>query len=340
MKVNTWLAGFIVTAVILIGGAGFYFFQGISAYGENFSGWDSLSGKISTLEKKVPYPSEENENALRQLVDSYDEEVKGLYDSLSRYQKPLDTSISDTAFTTQVLAKKVDDFLRLAAENQLEIDAKEQFYMAMEEYQSAIPKPEVVPLLNYQLEAIDHLLRSMIDSGVERLNLVSRDKLPLELATADGDAPPMNVVEKYPIRVRFVADHPSFQEFVNRLANDTEYFFIIRVLRVENSSPTGPQLDSGDAGPSFKDASGNPPPQELVDQLRSTATSTEEMIAQMGEKGYTLQREDARILFGQEKLEVFAVIDLVQFRSPDEVAASEKERADAAASKSGGGRKK
>lgn len=333
MKVNTWLAGYIVAAVILIGGAGFYFFQGLSAYGRNFSGWDSLAGKISNLEKKVPYPKEENEEALRKLVEGYDGEVKGLYDSLARYQRPFDTNITDTAFTTQVLAKKVEEFLKTASESQFQIDEKEQFFMAMEEYQSAIPKPEVVPLLNYQLEAIDHLLRTMVDSGIERLNLVSRDSLPLEVAAADAAPAALKVVEKYPLRVRFVADHPSFQEFVNRVSNDKEYFFIIRVLRVENSSPTGPVLDAGDEGPGFKDINGNPPPQELVDQLRSTATSTEEMISQMAEKGYTMQREDARIIFGQEKLEVFAVIDLVQFRSPEEVSASVE--ADAESGRSG-----
>ncbi|MCB1091496.1 MAG: Amuc_1100 family pilus-like protein, partial [Verrucomicrobiae bacterium] len=89
MKGNVWLAGYIVFTALLLGGSGFFLVKNRGAFEERFDGWDALKGKISRLEKEVPFPSEENEASLRSEVESYDGKVKSLYQSLSRYQKPL-----------------------------------------------------------------------------------------------------------------------------------------------------------------------------------------------------------------------------------------------------------
>ncbi len=323
MKGNAWLAGYLVLTVALLGGAGFYFSQGLGAYGESFNGWDSLSSKIERLEKEVPYPNQENEEKLKGLVTQYNADVNALYESLARYQKPLETQISDSDFTTQVLSGKVSEFVKYAAENQFEIDKKEEFYMAMSAYQSTFPKPALVPLLNYQLDSIDYLLRLMVDAGVDGLRYVTREELPGEQGDAgegvEGGIVAGQVVQKYPINLRFVTSHAAFQEFVNRIANDKSYFFILRLVRVDNSSPDGPQLTTSSSGPNIRDKDGNPPPKEIYDQIMSMSLPFEEMVAEFGSKGYELQREDARIIFGQEKLEVFAVVDVVRFLPPDEV---------------------
>lgn len=324
MKGNTWLVGWLVVTVLLVGGAGFFLAKGYGTYNEEFSGWDNLSSKISRLEKEVPYPSRENEDALTQLVEAYDADVTALYESLDRYQKPLNDQISDSDFTTQILANKVSEFRKVAREGGMTIKNEDQFYMGMAAYQSTFPRPQIVPLLNYQLDATDHLLRLMVESGVDQLGFVNREELPGETSEVEGsDAGVVagKVVQKYPISVRFSAGHGAFQEFVNRMANDKEYFFILRLLRVDNSSPDGPDLgsESGQSGPQFRDANGNPPPEDLYGEIQSTAPDFNEMVIAFREKGYEMQRADARILFGQEKVDVFAVVDLVRFLPPAEV---------------------
>ncbi|MCB1063348.1 MAG: Amuc_1100 family pilus-like protein [Verrucomicrobiae bacterium] len=327
MKGNAWLAGYLVVTVALLGGAGFFFAKGRGAYDESFSGWDNLSSKIERLEKEVPYPSEENQKELDDLVTAYSAEVNALYESLARYQKPLNQDISDSEFTTQVLAGKVSAFTKFASENKFGIDNKEQFYMGMSSYQSTFPKPAIVPLLNYQLEAIDYLLRLMVDAGVDSLRYVTREGLPGENEAdtpgTEGGIVAGQVVQKYPINLRFSTSHAALQDFVNQLANDKEYFFILRMLRVDNSSPDGPEVSDGGAGPLFKADDGSVPSQELTDQIMSQALSFEETAAAFAEKGFQMQREDARIIFGQEKLGVFAVIDVVRFLPPNEVELAE-----------------
>ncbi|MCB1232008.1 MAG: Amuc_1100 family pilus-like protein [Verrucomicrobiae bacterium] len=323
MKGSTWLAGYIVLALALIGGAGFFFAKGLGAYNEGFTGWDNLSSRIAKLEKEVPYPSEENEKEFASTVEQYRKDVDALYQSLDRYQKPLETNLSDSNFTTQILAGKVDEFKAFAAEKGMEIKNADQFYMAMEAYQSTFPKPGVVPFLNYQLDAIDHLLRTMAEAGVAKLNFVNREDLPGETEDT-GDQPvgieAGKVVQKYPVNLKFEASHGAFQRFVNQIANDKDYFLVLRLVRVENSNAGGPDLaPSGEQGPVFVDSEGNPVPKDVDDEIRASTSDYSGLVEAFTSRGYQLQKQDARIIFGQETLDVFAVVDLVRFLPPDEV---------------------
>lgn len=334
MKGNAWLVGFGVLAVVLVGGAGFFLFTGLGAYDEAYNGWDRLSGRIERYEKEVPYPNQENEDDLKGLVEDYEGKVTKLYESLSRYQQPLNTQISDSDFTTQVLPAKVTELLKIADEGGVVIDSPDEFYLAMGEYRATFPRPPLVPMLEYQLGAIDHLSRALVDAGVEQINLVAREALPGEGDASTPDATGIaegQVVQKYPINLRFQASHAAFQSFINAVANDESYFFVVRLLRVENSSPEGPSLATGSgagSGPSFLNADGVEAPQELIDATSSTTATMDELITAMAEQGYQIQREDARIIFGKETLDVFAVIDLVRFLSPEEAAAAAEEEED------------
>lgn len=342
MKGNAWLAGYFAFTALLVGGAGFFFYQGRSAFSEQFDGWDSLKGKIARLEKETPYPSPENEDQMKAIVTDYDGKVKALFESLDRYQKPLNTQMSDSEFANQVLKGKVAEFLKLAAEKGLEIDKKEEFYLGFDAYKTTFPRPEIVPAIGYQLDAINHLLTQLADSGVQRLRFLTRENLPGEIqaapatpaaAAAPGAAEavpatpgivPGLVVQKYPITLRFVSTHAGFQSFVNRVANDKDYFFILRLLRVENSSPDGPALggdDSPDGGPVFKKADGTTATRDEMDAKGRATLPFNDFVAAMTADGWQLQRQDARIIFGQETVEVFAVIDLVRFLPPDQVQA-------------------
>ena len=333
MKGNTWLGGYIVFTALLLGGAGFFFVKSRAAYNEKFEGWDSLKGKIARLEMEIPFPSEGNEEELLKIVTDYDAKVKGLYDGLASYQKPLKAEMTDTDFTNQILKGKVGEFVKLAAEKNLEVDKKEEFYMGFDAYKTTFPRPDVVPVLNYQLEAVEHLLKQLAESGVDRLRFLTREVLPGEAVATDTANPEAakglvagQVVQKYPITLGFDADHPDFQEFINRVANDKEFFFIVRLLRVDNSSPSGPSLEGADGsagGPSFKKADGSTATKEQMEAKGLATLPFDQFLAAMNADGWEIQKKDARIIFGQEKVGVFAVIDLVRFLSPDEVKASE-----------------
>jgi hypothetical protein len=175
----------------------------------------------------------------------------------------------------------------------LELATGEDFLLGFDLYTNTLPSPDLVPLLEYQADAIDHLLGMLVDSGAESLDAFERDPIPGEPGGAVNAE--TGWVRKYPIRLRFGTSFDSFQQFMNALANDREFFYIVRVLRVKNEAAEGVVKSTGDSGVADREA--GLPSAEADD----------------GAKG-----RDARVLMGQEKLDIFMVVDIVRFPLPDE----------------------
>jgi hypothetical protein len=189
-----------------------------------------------------------------------------------------------------------------------------------------IPPQELVPYLDFELEAIDHLLRALVRNGADRLVTFDRD--PIAGEPGGAETTKGAVVHKYPVRIRFQGDHDSFQGFVNDLANDKEFFYIVRVLKVKNEQLEGPiKLTAADPSQSLPRYT-NPTTQEVADLEKLQGwdyenISANELDAKAKAEGFLRSDEDARVLMGQEKLNVFMVVDIARFLKPDEVAAEQ-----------------
>ncbi|MCB1233769.1 MAG: Amuc_1100 family pilus-like protein [Verrucomicrobiae bacterium] len=326
MKGNVWLAGFLVFSVIAIGGAGFFFAKGKGAFNEAHDGWDSLAGKIERLEKEVPYPNEDNQGRLEETISGYQSKIDQLFQTLNRYQRPLNTQAQDTEFPN-VVKEKVVAFQKEAEARKIEIKDRENFYLLMNEYQTTFPNPDIVPLLTYELDGIERLHKGLLEAGILSLDSGSREHLPGEKDMPAS--PPGEVVQRYPVQICFTTSHRGYQEFVNKVSNDKEFFFIIRVMRVENSAVDASEVDGGeDTGLAFVNAEGREATAEEKGALGAGTLPQTEFMEAMANAGWTLKRQDAKILFGQETLNVCMVIDIVRFLSPDELAkAREAEKA-------------
>lgn len=327
MNHKTWLTVFGVFALLLIGAAGFYAFSSYGDYSEEMSGWDSSVGTIESLERRVPYPNEENAEALKKSVEGYDASVQDLYQSLISFQRPLNAALQGTQFA-QLVKKNVQEYREFAKTGGLEIESTEEFQLGFDAYSSSIPAPELVPVLDYELEAIDHLLRELVTSGVDTLMSFERDAIPGEAGGAeDHDS---GVVHKYPVRLRFRSDYESFQKFINSVANDKDFFYVVRVLKVQNEKVEGPlkTTDDGGAGQRYVYPDGEPVSFEDIQILRQSVATDEEMEAAAREAGYALTQQDARVLMGLEKLEVYMVIDIVRFVNPGEAVNGGEEESD------------
>lgn len=332
MNHKTWLTVFGVFALLLIGAAGFYAFSSYGKYSEEMSGWDSSVGTIESLERRVPYPNEENAEALKKSVEGYDASVQELYHSLNSFQRPLNEALQGTQFA-QLVKKSVQEYREFAKAGGLEIESTEEFQLGFDAYSSSIPAPELVPVLDYELEAIDHLLRELVNSGVNTLMSFERDAIPGEPGGAeDHDS---GVVHKYPVRLRFRSDYESFQKFINSVANDKDFFYVVRVLKVQNEKVEGPlkTTDDGGDGQRYVYPDGEPVSFEDIQILRESSATDEEMEVAAREAGYARTQQDARVLMGQEKLEVYMVIDIVRFVNPGEAANGGEEKSDNKSSK-------
>ena len=320
MNSKTWLTMFGVVAALIIGGTGFYAFSSFGNYKTAMEGWDAKVGSIQTLERKVPYPNEENSEAVKESLEKYQATVKQLSDTLNTFQRPLNKELANTEFQQRV-KKRVEEFRQFARTGGLEIDSTTEFQLGFDSYANTLPQPELVPVLDYELEAIDHLLRTLVESGAETISAFQRDAIPGEIGGAEKfDS---GVVHKYPVRFRFNGSFEAFQKFVNALANDKEFFYILRVLKVKNEATEGALKASGDGGSSFARYE-NPTTKELATpemlaEWGAEGASEADIAAKAKEAGFIKADQDARVLMGQEKISVFVVIDIARFLGPDEV---------------------
>jgi len=292
MNSKVWLRTFGIVSVLLLAGTGFYAASSFQRYRDSLSKWEKKVESIADLEVQVPYPDEKNASALEKRVGSYRESVRALSETLKSFQRPLVTGVENAG--AQMRAKKyVEDFRFFAKENAFAIATESEFLLGFDAYADTVPDPGLVPLLYFQMDAIDHLLRKLVTSGAKSMTSFERDPLPGELGARES--PSGAVIQKYPVRLRFQTDHEGLQAFVNELANDRDFFYIIRVLKVQSDSQEGP-----------------------LKQIPEDETSS---VGPGKSLEIPIQAEqDALVLMGQERLNLFMVIDICRFTSGDEKA--------------------
>ena len=325
MNHKAWLTTFGIFAALFIGGSAFYAFSGYSKYSDAMGSWDVKVRTIESLERKVPYPSEGNAEALAGKKDEFEKAVLELFESLKAFQRPLDAQLANTVFQGNV-KQRVQSFREYAKTEGMELlDDPQAFQLGFDSYATDIPKPELVPYLDYELEAIDKLLRQLVDTDAEALLTFERDPIPGEDGGAERQE--SGVVHKYPIRLRIRAKHASFQNFINQMANDEEFFYILRVLKVKNESPEGPIKLISEDGSTDLPTYINLETKEVASYAQLVEwgypdTPAADIAPIAREEGFELNKLDARVLMGEERLNVFMVIDIVRFVSPEEQAKS------------------
>ena len=323
MNHKVWLTTFGIFSALFIGGSAFYAFTGYSKYSEAMGSWDVKVRTIESLERKVPYPSEGNAEALAGGKDEFEKAVLELFESLEAFQRPLDAQLANTVFQGNV-KQRVQSFREYAKTEGMELlDDPQAFQLGFDSYATDIPKPELVPYLDYELEAIDRLLRQLVDTDAEALLTFERDPIPGEDGGAERQE--SSVVHKYPIRLRIRAKHASFQNFINQMANDKEFFYILRVLKVKNENSEGPIKLVSEDGSTDLPQYINVDTKEVASYAKLVEwgypdTPAADIAPVAREEGFELNKLDARVLMGEERMNVFMVIDIVRFVSPEEQA--------------------
>lgn len=333
MNSKVWLTVFSIFAVLVIGGAGFYCFSASGKYSEALEGWDSKVASIRRLEQTVPYPEKGNAEELEKKVEVYKTSVDKLFESLNKFQKPLNTTLPSTEFQ-QTVKTRVSEFRQFAQDGGLAIDTETDFQLGFGLYSNTLPSPELVAILDYELSAIDHLLRELTVSGAQELVSFERDPIPGEPGGDENAG--SGVVQKYPVRLRFRITHGAFQQFINKISNDKDYFYIVRVLKVRNDNTVGPIKRTGaqEVFPRYI----NPETLQLAEpdllgEWGYPDAPEAEVEAKAIENGFQPATEDAVVLMGQERLNVFMLVDITRFLNPDEIAKAKEEESKSSSSR-------
>jgi hypothetical protein len=287
IKQNKFLTGLLLIIVIAGGGLGFLAFSAKGRYDEARGTYTAKASELNTLLTSQPYPEQDNVKKMQEVQKKHQEEIDTLRKDLIKAQVPL-KPLTPEKFqdnlreaVRRVTAKAASRNVNLGDSNKPESGS---FYMGFANYQGVPPKVEAAAPLGRMLEAMEIAVNTLIDSGITNLKEIKRDPLPEEgvasgtttASTASGASSKPGLVERHPFEVHFEAPEPQFRMFLNDLISKPQIFVPSSIV-VANSNDKGPS----------KSEAANPNPDS----------------------------KDRKIIVGDEKLDVVARIEIVNFAS-------------------------
>ena len=272
-KENKFISGLLAVVIVGIAILGFLLINQRSKFAKTQSEYETAAKKVAQLRGKKLFPSEENLELQKKEAESFSEAVDRLHAKLLAYQRPLDTTMSDSAFQDLLTQKVLDAKSRAGREG---IEVAGEFAFGLDRYSSELPKLDAVPELNFSLEAGDYVIGKLFDAGAEALLSMDREPLAVETrgVTSDDEeeedaddfyeeeeeiqddesgetvqtqAPPIvvgksGVLVRYPFKIKFRSGADALERFLEFIANTPEDAFLynVRILTIDNSAKEGP----------------------------------------------------------------------------------------------------
>jgi hypothetical protein len=264
-KENPILSVALLACLLIAGAIAYYASEAAATYQ---SAHDSLTSQInvfSSLQKKSPYPTEENLKILTESRDKYAVALSDLKSTISKMEAPLE-AITPQEFQDK-LREGVNELSNTAKEKNIRLP--ENFFFGFGEYKDKLPSPEAAPALNRDFKILQKLLQNLVGLPVESINSLEMEAPPEAAATPTPTPqptpkkPPSSTPPSLPLilstrcKLSFTASQEKTRSAIN-LISKSEAFLIIRSLVMENTTP---------AAPSKKDATpptgGNKKPDSL-----------------------------------------------------------------------------
>lgn len=308
-------------------GVGAMLFNAWSAAGSAQEEFDAVNASIATLRSAPLAPTPENLAAKQTLIQEYQKIVGNL--SLVLYKlQPEDKPISNTDFQAK-LKTKIAEIKKLGG-NKLPAE----FNLSFDQYTSELPKSDQVATeLSTYLDSIDEVVKLLLASGINSMDMMERSELPSEKGLPDkpassakakakgiqsrqNQAPTaVNITDRRQLKVVVRADQAALQTVLSKLASpsDMPFFTVVRLLRIENESQEGPPR----VATTSPSGDGLPPVTPTTPAPTSDSAATEAAEPKAVQPAPT----DSRVVLGKETLRAYLEIDLVKFLNPQTVSA-------------------
>lgn len=327
IKENKSLAailGFMIFGAI---GLGVVLFMSYDSYTATVAEFDASNSKIKTLKSAKLFPSEENVALKEKSVTEYADKVNLLRGALLKVQQGV-KPMSETEFQAK-LKERSGAVKKLADASGVTLPGGAEFALGFDEYTVSSPKSaEVAAELNVQLDMIENVVTTLIQSGVKSLDSLERTKLAVEKSTPAVVAPPAPknkpnprdknskkpmitvaaaaepVLDRYPLKLTITTDQSPFQQVVNTLSNPSKIpqFLVLRLLRIENEKQEGPLKDE------VRNRRSEQAPEIDSPKKDDSAAGGATIMAPKPAP------HDAVTIMGEEKLKAYMEIDYIRFR--------------------------
>jgi len=307
IKENQFTAG--LAAVTLLGVGGLY------SWGSGSQDKTALAleahrtaaAQIARYETGRLYPSEANRDLKRKAVNDYSDQATELRDLMVGFAPKPGPVIASNVFGTELQAA--------TARVRTAFDASKTglpagFLLGFEPYSANIANEDATNLLAYQVGAMEWLFGKLADARPASLINVYRKPLPEEKGQAYAYAKG-EVARDLAMEITFSGSANTLREFIGTLVDSKEYYFIPRILRVENEKQTGPIRSDAQ----FKTTSTSTAADAVLDPAAFDEKPAGELALDpvLGEDPPAAEPILKQVL-GDELLKVFLRIDLRVFR--------------------------
>jgi hypothetical protein len=362
MKENKFFAVFGSIMAVGVIGLGFFLFKGWSDYKKQRAEYQETTDSVLLLKKKKLFPNAPHLELKKQQVADYVAKAEALQAKLLATQADL-KPVRQEDFPNILLKtyEKTADFAKSKG-----IGLPENFYFGMEIYKDGRPPEQAVSLLEWQLDAINTLTNTLIEAGVSSVDTVKREPSALESkGSADEDsgknargknnnknAPGKNeiaggvpynpeaVMDAYRVEIITTGRYEALVEALNSISNNSNFFYWVRYMRVENEKKESPRRDDVFSPAPVAGQLIPPPPVAVVEpepEPEPEAVPVDEgaapvdpaagdpaavvveqpaFVAPVAAPQFELAMMDVREIFGTEQTKAHLVIDLIRFKTP------------------------
>ena len=223
-----------ITAVAA-GGLAYWGFQGSTRIDTASARFQAAADEVSTLSRAPLSPSAANRDGKRKAIGDYRVSVASLQEKFLVFRPKEIVNIPPSDFGTRLLE------ISGKARKSLETAGVKcpPNALGLEQYTSKPAEQGATGILSYQVSAAAALADMLAEARPSAIINIHRPQLVEE--TGGKYTPAENEVARpLPMELTFRGSERAAREFFEKLANDKQYFFVVRSLRVSNQNKKGP----------------------------------------------------------------------------------------------------
>ena len=242
-KENTILSSILLVCLLIMVAIAYFASEAYTTYSAALESLTSENTNFSSLQKKSPYPTDDNLKIISEGKKKYIDALAALQERILKMETPLEP-ITPQVFQDK-LREGVNSLRATAQKNNIKLP--EKFFFGFDEYQSQLPAPEAASALNRDFNVLQKLLISLLSLPVEAINSLEREAPPV--ATPTPTPAPKKSVETTPplktqilkttFKLSFTASQDKTRAAINMIPK-SDAFLIIRSLTMENTKPAAP----------------------------------------------------------------------------------------------------
>ncbi len=309
LRKHQFLAGFFGFVIVAAGALGYLLYTQMGAYDQTSQDYDAAVKELDRLQASTPFPFQKSKGKLIDLRKESADRVFELQKRLAEYEPPAErANFTPTEFQDK-LRRVVDEVTQAAKAANVELPP--DFYMGFEQYRGVLPDAGAAPALSRELDAIEDLLKIVINRRIEKLTSIKRAPLPQEPGGAGANsaaaqppgrpkpgaapAPLADSVVRFPVELAFSCPPSAFRDSLDDIVT-AKRLFLVRAIQVKNQAQKGPVRDvPGSGGPA------NPPPAGTPDPNAAATPSDKPAIT---------------YIVGLEKLDVDMRVEILRVTPP------------------------